>query len=133
MREQDAERQAAGRAPVVRNWDQRTNLTAAERDKAVRSVGTVTYLDYQYRLRIRSNYEDSTMFTDGPENDTQSTLVRSSISYLTSAGLLVSEMLIKDLVGATWLKNEMESWANANIPSATPDEGLALRLPILFR
>jgi hypothetical protein len=108
MREQDAERQAAGRAPVVRNWDQRTNLTAAERDKAVRSVGTVTYLDYQYRLRIRSNYEDSTMFTDGWENDTQSTLVRSSISYLTSACLLVSEMLIKDLVGRSKMAKERD-------------------------
>jgi hypothetical protein len=130
-RTEDTARHAAGRRPLVRDFQRGVNLTPSERTAAKSAVRNVGYIDYLYRLRIRSNYEDSSMFTDGPSNEVDSSIVRRDITYLASAYLLSVELLIIQMVGRAWLEGEATRWAAANLPAGTV-AGVGLRLPILF-
>jgi hypothetical protein len=71
------------------------------------------------------------MFTDGPSNEVDSSIVRRDITYLASAYLLSVELLIIQMVGRAWLEGEATRWAAANLPAGTV-AGVGLRLPILF-
>jgi hypothetical protein len=63
-------------------------LTPGERNKAERSTRSYSVLDYLYRLRIRTNYVDSAMFTDGPAEPHESSSVRVSLLKIVCLSLL---------------------------------------------
>ena len=67
-----------------------------------------TLMDYLYRLRIRSNYEDSAMFTDGPEEEGQSGQVREDLLLLSGSVALLAELFLTRLIG----NNTIQQWAN---------------------
>ena len=87
-------------------------------------------MDYLFRLRTRTTYVDSTMFTDGPENDTVSEQVHEDLALITSTTLLVHELHIGRIVGKKAFMSLVDDWLQAHMPKGMP-VGLATRRDIL--
>ncbi len=123
--EAEADRLNGGRAPRKKpKFPASTNLTAAEKHEAEGRVRTYSLLDYLYRLRIRANYEDATMFLDGPEDDVSSWQVQNDLRHLAASVLLIHEVEISKIVGALTMKRWISDWL-VSVPS---DIKLGLRL-----
>jgi hypothetical protein len=90
-----------------------------------------TLLDYLYRLRVRSNYEDCTMFIEGPEDPSESREVHRHIQRITSATLLVHELHIRQLIGRDRLARLVDGWLKDPVIDA-PSIGLQSRRDILL-
>ena len=75
---------------------------------------SIKLLDYLYRLRLRSNYEDSTMFTDGPERTSDSRQVHRSLCRITSATALIHELFIQKLIGPARFDAIADDWLAAS-------------------
>ena len=96
-------------------------LTAEEKSQVNATTRNYTILDYLYRLRIRANYEDSAMFTDGPEDPGDSESVRGFLLRLVSASLYVSERLLCTAPdGKRTLSEWAQRWCAANVPAEMP-------------
>jgi hypothetical protein len=88
-----------------------------------------TIMDYLARIRLRSNYEDPTMFTDGPEQPYQSRLLHRHLSDIATATIFVHELLIRKLIGVTQLLGIADEWLATNAFQA--NFGLAARRDLL--
>jgi hypothetical protein len=88
-------------------------LTQEERRHTRSSVPPATLLDYLYRLRIRANYEDAAVFTDGPETSEQSRAFRRDLCILASTTMLMSELAISRTVGKAQLLNWVDTWSRS--------------------
>jgi hypothetical protein len=96
----------------------RPRLTAAEKAPARANVRNYTVLDYLYRLRVRGNYQDSAMFTDGPEAPHESDLVRGYLLRIVSASLFVAERVLCTAPdGKRTLDEWARRWCAANVPA----------------
>jgi hypothetical protein len=91
-------------------------LTADDKRGIDASTRAFTLIDYIYRLRIKTNYEDSNMFIDGPEDGYQSALVRSAFYSIASGTLFLYENAIKAIIGRESLRQWTSSWAERNLP-----------------
>ena len=89
-----------------------------------------TLLDYLFRLRIKANYEDARMFTEGPEYGHQSAAVARDLVVVTSATLLAHELRIGRLIGPDVLLSAATAWLERNAPPGAP-LGLARRRQLL--
>ena len=114
--DEEQKRLAAGRSPRVVPRFPLPRLTEAEKAEVNGRLRPYTLMDYLYRLRIRSNYEDSAMFTDGPEDDGPSEQVRHDISFLTGSAALLGELFVGRLVGAQQLGRWADEWLERNRP-----------------
>lgn len=94
-------------------------LTSDDKRQIDEAIRPFTLIDYIYRLRIKTNYEDSNMFTDGPEDGHQSALVRSAFCNIASGTLFLYEYSIKAIVGRPCLMEWAASWADRNLPSGS--------------
>ena len=92
----------------------------------------MTLIDYLYRLRLRSNYEDATMFTDGPDSPAESWMVYDHLCRITSTTLLVHELHVGRVIGRATLTSLVDEWLNSAAVNA-PNLGLAARRDILLR
>jgi len=63
------------------------------------SVRSFTVLDYLYRLRIKTNYEDAGMFIDGPEDQLASSRVHRSLVALPDARSSCTSCTSQPLLG----------------------------------
>jgi hypothetical protein len=65
------EREAAGRRLLKQPtwWNSTPQLTASEKAALDSKLRPITVLDHLFRLRIRANYEDALMFSQGPETE----------------------------------------------------------------
>lgn len=125
------ERQEAGRRPRRGNPpDTRPTLTSAEKAEIRKAVRPATILDYLFRLRIKTNYVDANMFTDGPESANDSWQVRRDISTVTAGTLLVHELAVGSALGFGTLATWASDWTRRNLPAGSP-YGLAARLPMI--
>jgi hypothetical protein len=106
-------------------------LTSEEKklidEKRVRAV---TLIDYIYRLRIKTNYEDSNMFIDGPEDVYQSKAVRSAFCNIASRTLFLYETAIRAIVGKPQLLKWVDLWVERNLPRDSA-HGIAGRRDII--
>ena len=127
-RTEEHSRISAGRKPRREPAFQLMRLTADEKEAVRRTHRPFTLIDFLYRLRIRTNYEDSSMFTDGPDRVGQSEAVRNDLHELVATSLLVAELHIRPLVGATQFDNWVSTWINANA-RFNPPSGVAERTP----
>ncbi|WP_416972260.1 hypothetical protein [Streptomyces sp. 4F14] len=116
-------RLAAGRAPVPEPKSVR--LTAAEKDEVADAVRPVTMADYLYRLRIKANYEDITVFSSGPTTDHEAAQVGADLVALASATLLVHELRIAAFIGSAELVKAMDAVLLQN--AADSASGMAQR------
>lgn len=102
-------------------------LSEVEKEKIQKNLRSYTLMDFLYRLRIRTNYEDSAMFTDGPDDDMQSTEVRQDLLNLASCSLLIAELHIRPLIGTTLFDGWVNKWVEANA-QFSPALGVADRI-----
>ena len=130
-RTRQTERVSFGKAPLHEpHWPRQATLTASETAQVGDSVRPHTMLDYLYRLRVKANYEDARMFTDGPQAPIESATVARDLVAVTSATLLAHEVRIAKLIGGDEMLREAESWLSHNSPPG-PYVGLAFRLDVL--
>lgn len=98
-------------------------LAATEKVKVEERLRPFSVMDYLYRLRIKTNYKDAAMFTDGPEDAEASIRVHLALSFLTGCTLLVHELRIQGLVGEKLMLQWADDWLEKSGPGA---EGLGL-------
>ncbi|AMU64873.1 hypothetical protein [Mycobacteroides abscessus] len=106
-----------------------SNLTASERAAVEAGVRPYTMLDYLFRLRIKANYEEAAMFTDGPTTEFASSGVALDMVRIASAIMVAHEVRIARLVGKATVTTLASDWITKN--SAPSNLGIARRMPIL--
>lgn len=106
-----------------------SNLTVSEKDSAETKVRPYTMLDYLFRLRIKANYEEARMFTEGPDSDSISSLVALDMVRIASATMIAHEVRIGRLLGKKAIIDIASQWVKTNSPP--PRMGIGRRLPIL--
>ena len=109
-------------------WSSKPQLTAAEKADATARVRPITVMDYLWRLRIKANYEDLGMFSDGPETDMVAARFAADLVALTAASLLVHELRLRHLLGRQALLTAADNWLRHH---RKPGAGLALRRDFL--
>ena len=121
-----------GRKPRKKPAFPKSNLSAAERTAVNKAVRAHSLIDYAYRLRIKTQYVDADMFTEGPQDMTSSGRVNRDIVRLASASLLVAELHIARLIGATAFATIADGWlqTHVNLP-AQLQVGLRVRRHLL--
>jgi len=87
-------------------------------------------MDYLYRLRIKANYEDAAMYSDGPDNDAAAGAFLADLEALTSANLLVHEIRLARVVGKRALLSAADQSLAKNSSNGTSG-GLASRRELL--
>ncbi len=114
-RDEEEARHAAGRQPRKQPAWPATARLAAEESQAVRDkVRPYTTLDYLYRLRVKANYEDATVFTEGPEDEDSSDTVARDLELVASATLLAHELRVGQLIGGDTMMNMVDAWLASN-------------------
>lgn len=128
-REEEDARLAAGRKRRKEPTWGKPQLKAPEKQAVASKVRTFTLLDYLYRLRIKTNYEDAGMFIEGPEDEISSGQVHRDLTAIASCTLLLHELHIAHIVG----KAKFLQWADAWLgPHARGQPlGLALRRDLI--
>lgn len=130
-RRSEATRTSAGKKPRQEPaWPASVRLTVDEASRIRNRVRPYTVLDYLFRLRIKANYEDARMFTEGPENPGDSSQVARDLMSLTAATMLVHEIRVARLIGPTTLLVGAEDWLRRNNPPGLK-AGLAARIDLL--
>jgi hypothetical protein len=129
-KQEEADRLERGRKPRKQRNMPLPVLTPSEKSAADKSVRAVTVLDYLYRLRIKANYVDDEVFSQGPENDRDAESFASSMQDLVAATLLVHELRLGKLLGPAWVLREADSWLSSH-RTTDPSSGLAARRPLL--
>jgi hypothetical protein len=129
-REEEA-RIAAGRRPRRTPTFALPRLRVGEKEAVRRNVRPYTAMDYLYRLRIKSNYEDSTMFTEGPTDESSSKLVHRDMVRLAASVMLMHELHVKKLIGRAAMTKMIEGWIGSSMPSGRT-LGLALRRDVIL-
>lgn len=122
---------AAGRRPRQEPTWAKPQLTALERQDVDSKVSPHGLIHYLYRLRIKTNYVDSAMFTDGPPDETSSGIVQCDLRYLASSTMLVHELHIGSLVGPARVASWADNWLAANTPAGGLPLGLRRRRHLL--
>ncbi len=128
-REEEHDREVRGRKPRPEPTWPRPQLSLEEKRVVNASVRSFTVLDYLYRLRIKTNYEDAGMFIDGPEDQLASSRVHRSLVALAGCTLLLHELHIAALVGRARILNWADDWLGPNAHGQTL--GLVLRRDLL--
>lgn len=85
-----------------------------------------TIMDYLYRLRLKTNYKDSNMFSDGPEDDNSSRYIRNALCRIANGTLFLHEMAIRNLVGRNIFLSWIDDWIRRYLPQNALT-GLAFR------
>lgn len=122
-------RLAKGKPPRIMPVYKTAKLSPGEKESCEAGVRPYGLLDYLYRLRIKGNYEDAEMFTEGPEDESSSVLVAMNMVRIATATMIAHETRIAQLLGKEVILTMARAWVKKN---ATPDSvGIGLRLPIL--
>jgi hypothetical protein len=130
-RDKEKQRLARGLRPREEPRFRLPQLPVAVKRKIDKRLRPATFIDYLYRLRVRSNYEDATMFTEGPDSPHESRAVHLNLRRLTSSTLLVHELYIRRLVGSRRLGSLVDQWLKSSAVEA-PNLGLHARRDILL-
>ena len=100
-------------------------LTDEEKREVDAKLRAYTLMDYLYRLRIKTQYMDSTMFTDGPEDDDKaSQQVHEDLRLICAATGFLHELHIGHLLPPGCLIKWADDWTRSNAP---PDKPLGIR------
>ena len=129
-KDEEAKRLANSESPRKVPATPLPRLTPVEKQSAQRGVRPFTLLDYLFRLRIKANYIDVDVFSQGPETDHAAEAFALGMQDLVTTTLLVHELRLGKLLGPTWVLREANAWlaAHAGVPSWS---GLSTRQGIL--
>jgi hypothetical protein len=122
---EEARRLADAKKPRVNPGFSRPRLSADDKRKVEARVRSYTVLDYLYRLRVKTNYEDAGMFIDGPEDDLVSKQVHRDLVLISGCTTLLHELHIGAIVGRARFLKWTDDWLKRN--SAGAAIGLGLR------
>jgi hypothetical protein len=106
-------------------------LSASDKYRLDSGLRPTTIVDYLYRLRIRSNYEDPTMFTDGPEDPSDSRRVHRDLCNITGATLLAHELHVGKLIGRSHMESLLDEWLGGSAASGS-EVGLRVRRDLIL-
>jgi hypothetical protein len=112
------EREGEGKKRLKQPEFGQPRLSAAEKAKVEERLRPFSLMDYLYRLRIKTNYKDAAMFTEGPEDEDASLRVHLALSFLTNCTLLVHELRIQRLVGEKLMLQWVDDWLGKSGPGA---------------
>jgi len=112
--EEERRRIAGGRMPRKEPVWPRPRLPVAEKRGVESRVRSYTLLDYLYRLRIKTNYEDAGMFIAGPEDELASAEIHRHLVALAGCTLLVHELHVAATVGRARLLAWVDDWLGPN-------------------
>jgi hypothetical protein len=105
-------------------------LTIAEKASARSRVRPFTMLDYLYRLRIKANYIDDELFSQGPDSDLEAESFATRMQDIIAATLLVHELRLGKLLGPRWVLSTADTWLERNA-AISAAHGLAARRKLL--
>jgi hypothetical protein len=105
-------------------------LTSSEKVSVRSRVRPFTMLDYLYRLRIKANYIDDELFSQGPEDDSEAEKFADRMQDVVATTLLVHELRLGKLLGPEWVFNQADMWLHRNAATSAA-HGLAARLKLL--
>ena len=131
-KEDEAAKIAKGRTPRKVPKFSRPQLTSSETATIATSTRTYGLIDYLYRLRVRANYVDASIFTDGPDDQFVSTILAENLVTLSSVVLMGHEHRIGVLVGSATLLDWMDKFIAKNaLPSDAVIRERRARYPII--
>jgi hypothetical protein len=131
-RQEENDRLARGRKARKQPDFRLPKLTSSEKERINESLRSYTFMDYLYRLRLKTNYEDSNMFSDGPENNNSSRYIRDALCRISNGTLFLHELAIRNLVGRDSFLTWIDEWVHRNMPQNTT-HGLGFRRRYLER
>lgn len=126
----EVRRIAAGKSPRTVTHASRKNLTRAESEAVDAATRPVYLIDYLYRLRVKANYEDAQMYSEGPDDDAAARDFMRSLVSISAANLLVHEVALSKTLARGVLAAEMRSWISRNADSG-PETSIMSRERIL--
>jgi hypothetical protein len=130
-RDEEASRQSVGRRARREPAYPLPRLTAAQKADVVTKVRSFTLLDYLYRLRIRTNYEDADVFAVGPSTQAESEKLQRHLRNVVSGLLLAHELHIRQLLGRPTMEKIIQRWLQGHIPSGR-ELGMARRVDLIL-
>lgn len=113
-RRQESSRLVLGRMPRQEPAFSMPILSTEEKARIDSELRPSTVMDYLYRIRLRTNYEDSNMFTDGPDDEYSSRHVRNAFCRLSSGTLFLHELAIRELVRRDTFLVWVDQWIQRN-------------------
>jgi hypothetical protein len=126
---EEQERIQRGRRPRKEPAWPLPRLTAEEHHRIERSVRVHTLMDYLYRLRVKANYLDSTVFLEGPEDEEISRRLLQDLKDLAADTLFLHELKVMALLGRPSFLKFAGRWLDGI--SGGPRLGLAARQDLL--
>lgn len=127
--EEERRRVTAGLKPRKIPPFARPRLAMADKRRANAALRSYTMLDYLFRLRVKTNYEDAGMFIDGPEDEAASIHVLSDLITIASCTMLTHELHVGAIVGKARLLGWVDDWVARHAPGR--NIGLGLRRSLL--
>jgi hypothetical protein len=79
-------------------WDARARLSTDQKQALEKKLRPYTLLDYLCRLRLKANYADARMYTEGPADQSEAEAMSAQFIQLTAATLIVHEVRVAKLV-----------------------------------
>lgn len=129
-RDEEAARLASGRKARALPAFPLPQLTSAEKQAERARVRPFTLLDYLFRLRLKANYADYELFSQGPERDSDAERFSSNLQDIVTSTLLVHELLLGQMLGPQWVTHQASDWLKKHDASAAK-HGLVARLGVL--
>lgn len=104
------ERLAKGNKPRKEPTFPLPYLTRSEHTAVESRTRAFGVLDYLYRLRIKAQYEDSTLFSEGPEEPAESLHAYLHLAQIVRSTLFLHELFIERIVGRKVLERLVDAW-----------------------
>ncbi|MDA2919274.1 hypothetical protein MYX76_07270 [Desulfobacterota bacterium AH_259_B03_O07] len=105
-------------------------LTKKQKKQTKSRARPTTIINYLYRLKRKTSYEQSSILAAGPENIYQSKEIRENLSFIIEATLLITEMITSRIVGQATFYSWCMEWEKYKSP-AMKDIGPSTRLNII--
>lgn len=113
---------SAGKRQHKRPVFRQPKLTAEEKVDVGSRLRPCSLMDYLYRLRIKSNYEDADMFTEGPWDTKQSAVFYRHLCALASATLFLTELSVMPIWGKAKFLTYRDGWMKSRAHKVTQQE-----------
>ena len=129
-REQDARRSRGRQMLRERNFA-KPRLSPEQHADLDATLRPTTILDYLYRLRTRSHYQDPAVFFEGPETPDDASTLHRDLKSLTTWTCLLHELVVVELVGKEVFGDAVKAWLR-NPVAASAGFGVGRRVDWLL-
>ncbi len=106
-------------------------FTEQQKMQTIARVRPTTLMSYIFRLKKKTNYEQSSILALGPLSEYQSKDLRDDLSFLIESTLLVTEFIISRLIGEDTFYTWCREWGKYQAP-AFNDLGPVKRFDIII-